>query len=230
MDITQFVKRFSTEEACFDFIEAAMWEEIQCCPICKAKAGTPIDKSRSVKNPKWIRFRCQQCYSKYSSVTGAFFGRTKIPVPRWLLILYVIHLRHSFITEVSSLATLAGVPCLESVTRFLSRLKEALTKDPSYLQRLFRQIRITTPVAQIENIDVLIETPRVIFETNKKEDKMSAPENNEASGDLQLCDNQNKSVPVLSASRNLYIKKISWEDICALEELVNKIKSSYIEG
>lgn len=234
MNITQFIKRFSTDEACMDFIETSMWNEILHCPWCEVKTGITLDKQRSIKNPKWIRLQCSRCRQKYSAATNTFFYRTKIPLPKWLFIAYIVHLRLDFISEPTSIATLTELCCVDSIKRFLIKMKTTLAMDSGYLDRLFKNLSTTRTVAQVINGKVFMETPsepKVTLETIKKECTMNVPEDNKANGDLQLCDgSHNKSTPVLSTSRNLYIKKISWEDICAFEELLVKIKSAYTEG
>lgn len=73
---SEFLDRFSTEEACLAFVERLRWPEGFVCPACGA-GEKPYRASR-------LRLMCRSCRHQTSVTSGTIFDKTRTPMRVWL--------------------------------------------------------------------------------------------------------------------------------------------------
>jgi len=72
--LIEFEQRFSTEEACREYLETLRWPEGFCCPRCGNK--------QSWRKATGLH-ECRQCGYKASVIAGTIFQDTKKPLTLW---------------------------------------------------------------------------------------------------------------------------------------------------
>ena len=70
----EFEKRFSTEEACRDYLFQLHWPNGFQCPQCRNKKIWPIGKAL---------FQCTKCGHQTSVISGTIFQNTHKPLILW---------------------------------------------------------------------------------------------------------------------------------------------------
>lgn len=73
-NLLELERRFSTEEACKDYLSALRWPEGFICPICGAS------KSWKLRDGQYL---CSVCAKKTSVTAGTIFERTRKPLVIW---------------------------------------------------------------------------------------------------------------------------------------------------
>jgi ISXO2-like transposase domain/Transposase zinc-ribbon domain len=82
LTLPEFIKRFSTEEACLQAIFDAKWPRGFVCPHCQHNDGYRLSKRRSIE--------CSCCGKQTSILSGTMFERTHVPLVNWFLIIYFV--------------------------------------------------------------------------------------------------------------------------------------------
>jgi hypothetical protein len=78
----EFIKRYSTEEACLQAIFEAKWPRGFVCRWCQHNDGYRLSKRRSIE--------CACCGKQTSITAGTMFERTRVPLVNWFLIIYLV--------------------------------------------------------------------------------------------------------------------------------------------
>jgi len=74
INLTEFRERFSTEEACIDYLIGLRWPDGIECPVCK---GTQIRRTTRGL------FECKGCSRQTSVTAGTLFHNTRKPLRLW---------------------------------------------------------------------------------------------------------------------------------------------------
>jgi hypothetical protein len=82
LTLPEFIKRFSTEEACLQAVFDAKWPRGFICPHCQHNDGYRLSKRRSIE--------CACCGKQSSITAGSMFERTHVPLVNWFLIIYLV--------------------------------------------------------------------------------------------------------------------------------------------
>ena len=82
MSISEFYRRFPTEEACAAFIEEQRWGDQVVCPHC---GGTHIYRVNDS-----MGFKCSGCKKHFSVRTGTVMECSRLPLQTWLLAFYMM--------------------------------------------------------------------------------------------------------------------------------------------
>ena len=78
----EFEERFSTEEACLEFLARLRWPEGFVCPDCGSQDGWQL-KCRAL-------FECAACHHQTSVTAGTVFHRTHKPLRLWFRAMFLI--------------------------------------------------------------------------------------------------------------------------------------------
>ena len=82
LTIVQFMDMFPTEEAATEWFESVIWPDGRHCPKC----GSLRTRDAShAKMPYW----CTDCRSYFSVKTGTAMQRSKIPLRKWAIAIYL---------------------------------------------------------------------------------------------------------------------------------------------
>ena len=73
---TEFLERFSSEDACLAYLEGLRWPNGFICPSCGV-ASVPYRASR-------IRMMCKDCGHQSTVTAGTIFDKTRTPLRVWL--------------------------------------------------------------------------------------------------------------------------------------------------
>jgi hypothetical protein len=82
LTLPEYIKRFSTEEACLQAIFDAKWPRGFVCPSCQHNDGYRLSGRRSIE--------CASCDKQTSITVGTMFERTRVPLVNWFLIIYFV--------------------------------------------------------------------------------------------------------------------------------------------
>ena len=81
--LVQLMDMFPTEEAATEWFEAVIWPDGRHCPKCGS------ERTREVKNAKPMPYWCTDCRSYFSVKTGTAMQRSKIPLRKWAIAIYL---------------------------------------------------------------------------------------------------------------------------------------------
>lgn len=76
-----FLKRFSTESACLEYLAAQRWKEGYICPKCGSRHGYRLRNGR---------YQCAQCCYQVSVTAGTVLHKTHLPLTKWFLAFYLV--------------------------------------------------------------------------------------------------------------------------------------------
>ncbi len=83
MTIMEFQERFSTEEACREYLFEKRWPNGFVCPKC-GSVGEPFQIiSRNL-------YQCKHCNHQASVTAGTIMDKTKTPLRKWFMAIYLI--------------------------------------------------------------------------------------------------------------------------------------------
>lgn len=124
-NLKELFAKFSTEQACIDFLVQQRWEGVPKCPECGWNKTYKIDGGK--------RFKCANntCYKKFSVTVGTVFESSNIPLTTWFPAMYIIASHKKGISSVQ-LAKDLGVT-QKTAWFMLHRIRESLKADNSSL-------------------------------------------------------------------------------------------------
>lgn len=77
-----FMKRFSTEQACEEYLYQAKWPDGYCCPVCGCREHYTIKKRG--------RYQCKRCRHQTTLTANTVMHRTHLPLTKWFLAIYLV--------------------------------------------------------------------------------------------------------------------------------------------
>lgn len=119
----QLFEMFPDAEAARKYLEETMWPHGPVCPKCGS-----LDR---ITTRKGGFYRCNPCKLDFTIRTGTIFGRSHIPLHKWI---YAMYLMMTARKGISSLQLSKEIGIAQSSAWFmLSRIREACGNDPSVL-------------------------------------------------------------------------------------------------
>jgi transposase-like protein len=85
--IRAFVRRFSTDKSCREYLEARLWPNGPVCPHCPG--GKKIYRIRGRSARKGL-YACGACRRQFTVTIGTILERSHIPLPIWFLGILVV--------------------------------------------------------------------------------------------------------------------------------------------
>ena len=84
LSIIELMDMFPTEEAAREWLESVVWPGGERrCSKCGSMATGPVP------NAKPMPYRCRACQSYFSLRTGTLIARSKIPLRKWAIAIYL---------------------------------------------------------------------------------------------------------------------------------------------
>lgn len=118
LSLYEFLQQFPDEAAAVDFFEKRRWGTEPYCPHCgslsvsKVPSGIPMP------------YRCRDCRKHFSVRTGTVLAESKIPLHKWLMAIYMLHISRKGVSSVQ-MAKELGVT--QKTAWFLNhRIREAM--------------------------------------------------------------------------------------------------------
>ena len=81
-DLLDFNSKFGTEEACREALFRWRWDKCYKCPEC--------DHAEAYFHQPRRLFQCKGCGYQASLTTGTIFHRTRVPLRKWFLLIFLL--------------------------------------------------------------------------------------------------------------------------------------------
>lgn len=75
-------RAFSTQRKCEAYLKRLRWPNGVTCPRCGAK--------HPLWMPKYRRWHCRNCRYQFSVISGTIFHRSKVPLPKWFIAIWLM--------------------------------------------------------------------------------------------------------------------------------------------
>jgi len=116
--ISEFEKRFATEEACRQYLAELRWAEGFRCPRCDC-AGTWLS-NRGL-------YRCKQCGFQVSVTAGTIFQDTRKPLIQWFRAMWYVTSQKSGVSALG-LQRFLGLGSYHTAWTWLHKLRHAMVR------------------------------------------------------------------------------------------------------
>ncbi|MCL6445596.1 MAG: IS1595 family transposase [Alicyclobacillus sp.] len=91
MNLAEFMARFADEKACEEHLIKLRWKDGFVCPNCSHTSATLVHaKHRRDADQRAPLFECTRCHRQTSVTAGTIFHKTKIPLNKWFLAVYLV--------------------------------------------------------------------------------------------------------------------------------------------
>lgn len=120
LSLPAFLRRYGSESACTQALQAARWPNGFVCPRC---AGSRHAQFVHRGKPMW---QCSACRHQCSLRAGTVFDNTKLPLTTWLLALYLLSQSKTNLSALELMRHL-GV-CYRTAWRLKHKLMQAMTE------------------------------------------------------------------------------------------------------
>ena len=118
------MRSFPTEESARVYLEGRLWPNGVKCPTCKT--------GERITTRKGGYYRCNACQFDFTVRTGTIFGRSHVPLHKWLYAMYLLVTSRK---GISSLQLSKEIGITQKTAWFLlHRLREACGNDLTKLQ------------------------------------------------------------------------------------------------
>ncbi len=112
--------RFGTNQACRDFLVQVRWGGRPQCPSCGNDHMNYYLRTRNI-------YKCSQCYKQFSVTQGTIFHKSKIPLTKWFLAIYLFTTKKRGLSSIQ-MAKWIGIK-QHSAWYMLHRLREAMKDE-----------------------------------------------------------------------------------------------------
>jgi transposase-like protein len=116
--VIELESRFSTEDACRDYLFALRWPKGFACPRCKHGTGWPKG------NRLW---ECAACGYQVSVTAGTIFERTRTPLPVWFQAIWWIVTQKNGASALG-LQRVLGLGSYETAWTWLHKIRRAMVR------------------------------------------------------------------------------------------------------
>jgi transposase-like protein len=117
MKLLAFQERFSTEEACVEYLVQVRWPQGYVCPACGGKEHWYKKERRT--------FDCKACRKQYSVTSETMFHKTQSDLREWFWTIYLMCQSKKGISTLE-LQRLLGAPDYRRVEHMQNRIRQAM--------------------------------------------------------------------------------------------------------
>lgn len=117
-NLMEFEARFSTEEACRDYLFQLRWSDGFCCPRCNHDKAWPIGD---------VLFQCASCGYRTSVTAGTILQNTRKPLTLWFRAMWWITSPKSG-TSALGLQHILGLGSYETAWTWLHKMRRAMVR------------------------------------------------------------------------------------------------------
>ena len=127
--LVELFEMFPTEQAATRWFEETLWGDTRCCGKC---GSTKTRKASHTTMPYW----CQDCRSYFSVRTGTPMARSKIPLQKWAIAIYLCV---TSLKSISSMKLHRDIGVSQPAAWFmLHRIREAWAEETGGLGNQFK--------------------------------------------------------------------------------------------
>ncbi len=119
MTFDEFVKNFSTEEQCRDYLFRLRWSNGFRCPKCNGEVCWPIGD---------VLFECSQCKRQTSVIAGTIFQGTRRPLKSWFTAIWWITTQKNG-ASAEGLKQVLGLKSYETAWAWLHKIRTAMVRS-----------------------------------------------------------------------------------------------------
>jgi len=118
MTFEEFIKNFSTEEQCRDYLHKLRWPDGFVCPKCNSQESWPIGNSL---------YECKQCGRQSSVIAGTIFQDTRKPLKTWFIAIWWITTQKNG-ASAEGLRQVLGLKSDETAWAWLHKIRKAMVR------------------------------------------------------------------------------------------------------
>lgn len=118
MTFEEFIRNFSTEEQCRDYLRKLRWPEGFQCPKCGGTKYWQISD---------ILFDCKQCRHQASVIAGTIFQDTRTPLKTWFIAIWWITTQKNG-ASAEGLRQVLGLKSDETAWAWLHKIRKAMVR------------------------------------------------------------------------------------------------------
>lgn len=118
MTFEEFIKNFSTEEQCRDYLFKLRWPEGFVCPKCKAAKYWPVGNTL---------FECKECGHQSSVIAGTIFQDTRKPLKSWFIAIWWVTTQKNG-ASAEGLRQVLGLKSDETAWAWLHKIRKAMVR------------------------------------------------------------------------------------------------------
>jgi len=115
----EFVKRFSTEEQCRDYLYQLRWPDGFKCPRCECK---------EYRNLRYVLYDCKSCKYQVSVIAGTIFQDTRTPLRIWFTAIWWITTQ-KYGASAEGLKQVLGLGSYETAWTWLHKIRKAMVRS-----------------------------------------------------------------------------------------------------
>lgn len=119
-DMREFRRRFSTPEACREYLVQCRWPDGVVCPKCSGR--------KAWLNSRRYVFECQECGRQTSPTAGTIMHRSHIPIQEWFWAAYLVATHTPGISALQ-LQRQLGIGGYQHAWHVLHRLRRGMVHD-----------------------------------------------------------------------------------------------------
>jgi transposase-like protein len=116
--VRELEQRFSTEQACREYLAALRWPDGWCCPRCGRQRGW------HVRRQLW---RCRDCLYETSVTAGTVFQDSHLPLTTWLRAIWQITSQKNGVSALG-LQRVLGLGSYKTAWALLHKLRRAMVR------------------------------------------------------------------------------------------------------
>jgi transposase-like protein len=119
MTFDEFVRSFSTEQQCREYLVKLRWPVGFVCPKCGAKEYWPVDG---------VLFECRSCSRQTSVISGTIFQGTRRPLKSWFTAIWWVTTQKSG-ASAEGLQQVLGLKSYETAWAWLHKIRKAMVRS-----------------------------------------------------------------------------------------------------
>lgn len=119
MTFDEFVKQFSTEEQCRDYLFHLRWPDGFVCPKCKNEGCWPVNNRL---------FECKTCKHQTSVIAGTIFQDTRTPLKTWFVAIWWVTTQ-KYGASAEGLQQVLGLGSYETAWTWLHKIRKAMVRS-----------------------------------------------------------------------------------------------------
>ena len=117
-ELLEFEKRFSTEEACREYLIQLRWPNGFICPRCKSTGAWKGSRCRLI---------CKTCRHQASAIAGTIFQDTRKPLPLWFRVMWHVT-SQKYGANALGIQRLLDISSYETAWAWLHKLRRAMVR------------------------------------------------------------------------------------------------------